>query len=68
MKSTSPNHWRPYVLGLLAGLVVIAVYMMFRPTQPPMPKDYVLPHDNFDQHTMDQIWADLNQYQVAQTL
>lgn len=56
--------------GLLVAIaligVVLAVYRQ-RSSTPQTPNDYVLPHDNFDQKTMDTVRSYLAQYDVANT-
>jgi hypothetical protein len=64
MKSLPLDKWVILFFVVVAGFVA---YSFIRPSEPQIPKDYVLPHDDFDKTTLNQIQADLQQYQVAQT-
>ena len=64
MKRTPWYLWSTVVAVSIVGIgLVPAVY---RPSAR-FPKDYTLPHDNFDATTMQQIQSDLQQYQVQLT-
>lgn len=56
--------------GLLAGVILVGVTVSiygYRSLKSQTPRDYVLPHDNFDQQTMETIKSNLIQYDVANT-
>ncbi|GMA51879.1 hypothetical protein GCM10025857_32360 [Alicyclobacillus contaminans] len=56
-----------HIAWMLASLMIVGIGYLstFHPSSN-VPKDYTLPNDNFDTATMQQIEADLQQYQVAQ--
>lgn len=57
-------------LGLFETIILVGgTFSVYRKSsaQSQTPRDYVLPHDNFDQQTMDTIRANLTQYHVAHT-
>jgi hypothetical protein len=60
------TRWNISLMVLVVGIMGIATFRSSHLGNS-LPKDYVLPHDNFDQTTMGEIWAHLNQFNVAQT-
>lgn len=58
------NRWS--TVGVVVIMVVIAV-IAYHQAKPAAPKNYVLPNDNFNQDTMDEIWKDIHQWNVEST-
>jgi hypothetical protein len=59
-----PIRWVYFFVAVTIGIVA---YSLSQSSESHTPKDYVLPHDDFDKTTLEQIQAALEQYHVAET-